>query len=353
LPEYSLVRRSIAVTLLTLSLGTGTVGAEPMQGFEAPATLGIGSEQPRLSVRQGGGGDQPGLLSKMNGPAAIIDIVPGPGEKVRSIAGAIDVPGGQKRGYLAGTGQVPIFGLDLTLNYAADEAGGMAVETRLAKQLGDVKLGFSQTMSHDFESSWTGRGDARAERITEESADWSLLSVPVRLALRETGYADGQRGTDIRMMQTLELGSGMLIHSTVTGLTGRGNGDTNANLIYYGPVGSFKLTAELDYGLSQGIAPTSALVGLEKSIAESWSLYAYGQQSLPTGVARLDFGAARDVGRFSAGGFGGVASDGGAYVGVRLWVSLAPGPMDHRWLGFLSGKSVYASSAGSLDPAQR
>jgi opacity protein-like surface antigen len=338
-PEGSLARRFVVVAVLALTLGAGAAAAQPMQQIAAPAPRKDTAplEQARLSVRQGGGGDQQGLLSNMKGPAALIDINDGTGEKLRSIAGAADGPGGKKLGYVAGTGGAPLFGLDLTLNYAADETGGTAVETRLAKKLGEVRLGLSQTLNHEFESSWTGRGDTRAQRMTEGSADWSLFSVPVRLALRETDYADGQTGTDLRTLQTLQFGSGMLIQSTVTGMSGRGAGDTTGNLIYYGPVGTLKVTAELDYGVSQSLAPTSSLIGLEESIDNGWSLYAYGQQPLPTGTARVDFGAAREVGRFMAGAFGGAATDGGAYVGLRLWIPLAPGASDHRWLGFSSG----------------
>jgi opacity protein-like surface antigen len=337
--------RFLAVASLGLVFGAGPAAAQQMQQVEAPtvpseaapARLAPGTalEQARLSIRQSGGGDQQGLLNKLKGPAALIDVDAGAGEKLRSIAGATDSPnGGKQRGYVAGTGGAPLLGLDMTLNYAADELGGMAVEGRLSKKIGGVRLGISQTLNHDFESNWTGYGDRRAERITEGAADWSLLSVPVRLAVRETTYADGQRDFDLRTVQTLQLGSGMVVHSTVTGMNDRGPGETAGNLIYYGPIGSVQLTAELDYGLSRGFQPTSALVGLEKSIDDSWSLYAYAQQPLPSGTGRVDFGAAREVGGFMAGAFGGAAADGSAYVGLRIWVPLSPGSRDHRWLGF-------------------
>jgi hypothetical protein len=325
------------VTLAVLALGAPAASAQQIQQSAAATHFSPSNDttEPRIIVRQGGGGDQQGLLNKLKGPAALVDVDVGAGETLRTIAGAMDSPnGGKQMGYVAGVGNASLFGFDTKLNYAADEVGGMAVEGRLSKKLGDLRLGLSQTVNHEFESNWTGYGDTRAERISEASADWSLFSVPVKMALRETGYANGERGTDLRTVQTLQLGSGMVINSTVTGLRGRGEGDTTGSLIYYGPLGSAQLTAEVDYDVLRSAGPTSALIGIEKSIDNSWSLYAYAQQPFSSGVGRVDFGAARQIGGFMVGAYGGAAADGNTYAGLRLWIPLSPGARDHRWLGF-------------------
>jgi hypothetical protein len=209
------------------------------------------------------------------------------------------------------------------------------VETRVSRKLGEVRLGFSQTLAHEFDSNWTGTGGQRADRISEGSAEASLFSVPLRFAMRETGYADGQRGVDLRLTQTFMLGSdAMLSHTLTHGVDGKGRGDNNGDLYFYRTLGSVRASAEFTYAMAPAMTPTSAMIGLEKSLDRSWSLYAYGQQPLPTGAAHLDIGAARDLWGFKAGLFGGGTVDGTAYVGLRLWVPLSPAPLDHRWLGF-------------------
>jgi len=344
--EHSVIGRAVAIIMAALAVGTQPAAAQQMQQINVPLPTDQPAPPPppprtaldeaRLSVRQNGGGDQPGLLSKMKGPAALVDVRPAPGESFRSIAGATSGPAdaGKSHGYVAGTGQAKLDGFDTTLNYAADELGGSAVEGRFSKAFDAMRLGLSQTMSHNLVSNWTGSGDKRADRITEGSLDWSLFSVPLQLAVLETGYADGQRGTDFRTAQTLQLGSGMFVHSTATGMRGRDACETTGNLIYYGPVGTVQLTAELDYGVGSDFKPTSALIGVDTSITDSWSIYGYAQQPLTTGPARLDVGAVREIGGVMTGPYAGAAADGSAYVGVRLWLPLSASARDHRWLGF-------------------
>jgi len=332
--------RRLSAALLIVGTFAASAAAAPAQDGSGVDRLETGSiiSEPQLTVRQGGGDDGKGLLSRLRGPAATIDISDHRGDTFRSLAGAMEGgPGGKQQGYVGGSGRASLLGLGLALNYAADELGGSAVETRVEKALGDLKFGLSQTYNHNFESKWTGYGGGRALSMTEGSVDWvPLASLPVNFAVRETTRADGSKATDFRTVQTLMLGSGMVVNSISTEMLGPGGaGDMSGSLLYYGPVGPVQLTMGVDYGGAYGVRPGVARFGVEKSLPDSWSLYAYGEQGLgPSATARLDVGAVRDIGGFTLATFAGGANDGSGYAGLRLSVPLSPAARDYRWMGF-------------------
>lgn len=330
--EHSLCRRLSAAAAILVTFVAGAA-AEPDR-FETGSLI----SEPKLSVRQSGVGDNKGILSRLRGPTAAIDFSDTRGDTFRSLAGAMQGgPGGRQQGYVGGSGRASLLGFGLALNYAADELGGSAVETRLERMVGDFKLGVSRTNNHDFESQWTGFGTDRALDITEGSVDWAPFAMlPVSLAVRQTTHADGRETTDFRTVETLMLGGGMVVNSTSTGMLGAGAaGDMSGSLLYYGPVGPVQLTLGVDYGGAYGMRPGVARFGVEKSLERSWSLYAYGQQGLTaSSAARFDVGAVRDLGGLTLATFIGGAKDGSGYAGLRLSVPLSPVARDYRWMGF-------------------
>jgi hypothetical protein len=338
--QASCTWRRLSAALVVLGISIAGAMAEPADGRTGSDRFAASSliSEPKLSVRQGGDGDGKGLLSRLRGPAATIDFSDSRGDTFRSLAGAMEGgPGGKQQGYVGGSGRASLLDLGLVLNYAADELGSSVIETRVEKPVGDLKLALSRTYNHDFESRWTGFGPDRARDMTEGSIDWTPLSaVPMNFAVRETNHADGRDTTDFRTVQTLMLAGGMVVNSTATAMLGAsGTGPTSGSLLYYGPAGPVQLTMGVDYGGLYGMHPGVARLGVEKSLRNSWSLYAYGEQGLAaSGSARFDVGAVRDVGGFTLATFAGGARDGSGYAGLRLSVPLAPEARDYRWMGF-------------------
>lgn len=290
-----------------------------------------------LSVRQSGGvGAEKGILSRLRGPAAVLDVKSSGGEMFRSLAGAMEGAGGKQQGYIGATGHGSLLGFGLAFNYVADERGGSATEARAERPLGPLKLGLSQTWNDDFESDWTGHGDGRALGITEgsvEIAPHHLL--PLAFAVRETTRIDGSRVTEFRSVQTLMLGAGMVVNSTSTEARAAGRGATSGSVLYYGPAGPVQLTVGVDYGGIYGTRPGVARFGIEKSIEQSWSMYGYGERVLEDGFSRFDVGAVRQLAGFNLSAFAGGANDGGgAYAGLRVTVPLSAESREDRWLGF-------------------
>jgi hypothetical protein len=301
-------------------------GALPSPRFEVPLRT-------ELSVRQAGGGTEQGLLSKIKGPAALLD-VEAQERRFESIAGALTPPSGGKRiGYFAGTASTPLFGSELKVNYLTDENGGTAVENRLSKQLDAFRLSLSTTVNRGIESNWTGSGTSRASRMTEAWANWTESAVLLGLGMRTTTRADGTESRDFRTSQALAFGPGMFVHSTGTTVDGRDHGVSTGALTYFGMIDAWQLTTEFDYG-GTDLRPTTAQLNLERIIGNGWSVYGFARQPLDDGSGRLDLGVTRQFGGIMASAYGGGASDGTGYVGLRLWIPLSPTPKDSRWLGF-------------------
>lgn len=289
-------------------------------------------------MRQSGGvGAEKGLLSRLRGPAAVLDVKSRDGETFRSLAGAMEGgPGGKQQGYIGATGNRSLLGFGLAFNYVADERGGSATEARVERALGPLKLGLSQTWNDDFESEWTGYGDGRALDITEGSVEFAPhYRLPLAFAVRETTRVDGSRATEFRTVQTLMLGAGMIVNSTSTEALAAGGGATSGSILYYGPAGPVQLTVGVDYGGVYGYRPGVARFGVEKSLEHSWSMYGYGERVLEDGTSRFDVGAVRRLAGFNLSAFAGGANDGGgAYAGLRVTVPLSSEPREDRWLGF-------------------
>lgn len=289
-------------------------------------------------MRQSGGvGAEKGLLSRLRGPVAVLDVKSEQGEMFRSLAGVMEGgAGGKRQGYVGATGQGSLLGFGLGLNYVADERGGSATEARVERPLGPLKLGVSQTWSDDFESDWTGHGDSRAVGITEGSVEFTPdQRLPLAFAVRETTRVDGSRATEFRTVQTLMLGAGMVVNSTSTEALAAGKGGTSGSVLYYGPAGPVQLTVGVDYGGVHGARPGVARLGVEKSFEHSWSLYGYGERVLEDGTSRFDVGAVRQFAGFNLSAFAGGANEGGgAYAGVRVTVPLSSESRENRWLGF-------------------
>ena len=316
----------------SLAISLGAIGTDAAAATDAAgAAPADGGLEAQLRIRQGGGGERQGLLSKLSGPAAMLDIGSG-ARTFENIAGASSALGGKEQGYVAGSSRLPLLGAaDLTLNYASAETGGMAAETRLARQLDAFRLTWSSTLNRGFESNWTGTGASRASRMNEGSLNWSGSPVPLGFGLRETTHIDGSHSTDLRTTQMRFVGSGLLLNSTATGLNG---GSTSGTLMYDGPLRSFQLTAELDYGGAAGPRPSGARVGMRKTVADGWSPYLYAGHNInDASASRIDFGSTREIGGFVASAYGGAGLDGSAYMGLRLSVALSPGARRDRWMG--------------------
>lgn len=293
----------------------------------------------KLTVRQSGGGKEPGLLRDMKGPAALLDVDLGERQEFRGIAGALDVPSAGKRGYFAGTGRLQLLdATDLRLSYITDEHGGAAAETRLSRSFGDTRLTVSSTFNHGFESKYTGAGTKMADRMLEGWVQWNAFSeFPLGGGIRETTHADGSTTLDLRTLQMLPIKAtgGSLMNVTSTAVKGDSENATSGTLMYYGPAGPLYLSAEMDYGgPSEGFKPTEMRLGLEKSLVESWSLFAYASQPFDAQPGRVDVGATREFGGFMTTASAGTSFDGGAYVGFRVWLPLSAAGQDDRWFGF-------------------
>jgi len=325
--------------LASLTIPGGGSGAAELKWVGSGEAAGQDDPIPaKLIVRQDGLGDQKGLLSMMKGPAALIDVDLDRHQRLRSIAGAMGASGGDMRGFVGGTGTASLFGFgDLTVNYAADEDGGVAVETRFSKPIDDFRFTFSHTFNRDFESSWTGSGDHRAKRIYEGWVDWAgLPELPLGLGIRQTSHADGSYSIDLRAMQTIPIAAtgGSFANTISTGLLQDQSSITNGTLMYYGPIGGVYASAELDYTIDKGFDVTAARFGIDKTFEDGWTLFMYGNQPLPVGVGRLDFGATRDLGGFTVSASASAGTDGSGYVGLKLTMPLSPQGKDTRWLGF-------------------
>jgi len=316
---------AVAVALISFGLSVSVGLADPLGVPGQFLSDGLAANT-KLSVRQGGGADQKGLLSKIKGPAAMLDFDRGALGKSEIIAGAMD-GSGQGRGYVAGTSQLALLpGTQLNFNYAGDERGGLAAETRLSQALGAIRLIWSDTLNRGFESDWTGSGATRASHMNEGWLHWSPSATTYGIGFRETAHADGSRSTDLRTLEMTPLGGGTLIDSTVI----RRDGHTSGSLIYCGSLNSFQLTGEID---SSDLRPKMALLDIEKSIDQSWSLYLVAGQSLDAKQGNIDVGASREIGGFNASFYGGATESGSAYVGLRFSLALSPAARQERWVG--------------------
>jgi hypothetical protein len=297
----------------------------------------------RVSVRQGGGGEESGLLNGIEGPAALFALKPAAGAQFKNIAGVRAAPyGGPQQGYVAGAGRLAIAdGTTLRVNYIGDEysgeaTGGVAGEIRLSTRIDDMTLGLSETVNRGFEGPWTGYGDAQALNATDAWASWSVLSnLSLGGGVRRLHRLDGEETTELSLNQSLAIGAGTISHSTVTGV-GETAGTPSGSLSYYRPIfGSYGLDAGLDYASGAGLQATAAHLGTQGPIAGKWSLYASASQPLAEPApAQFDGGVNGEIYGLTTNAYAGVATDGTGYVGVRLRMPLSPGPRRDRWLGF-------------------
>jgi hypothetical protein len=305
----------------------------------------------KLTVRQSGSGKEPGLLKDLKGPAAMLDIDFGDHRDFRSIAGSLDVPGGQ-RGYVAGTGSFRGFaGTDLRVSYIGDEKGGSAVESRIARSFGDYRLTFSSTFNDGFESQFTGRGAQTAKQIFEGGVQTTAFAkFPLGAGFRETLRADGAKVLDFRTLQMAPLGAtgGWLMNTTTTPLD-QADAPTSGTLMYYGPLGALNITAEVDYGgIGKGVQPTEARFTAEKTFENGWVGFASASEPFTTDPGRLDVGASRQFDGFIASATAGTTSTGSAYVGLRVWLPLSDTGQDGRWFGFADAKRRMQQDAARI-----
>ena len=325
---------ALALMLVPIGLPAHSLGLVPV----SPAPTSSSRERPidaaaKMSVRQSGAGKEPGLLKDIKGPAALLDFDFGDHRDFRSIAGAVDGPGGQKRGYLAGTGSFqPSRGSELRMSYIGDERGGAAVETRLARSFDDVRFTLASTFNHGFESKFTGTGRRTAERIFEGGAQMNAFSqYPVGAGLRETTRDDGSTDFDFLTLQMLPLGSGRhcLMNTTATPLT-QADATTSGTLMHYSSVGALNLTAELDYlGTAKGMRPTEFRFTAVQNFENGWFGFASASEAFSESSGRFDIGTSRDFSSFVASASAGTTLDGSAYLGFRIIPALSAS--GQRW----------------------
>jgi hypothetical protein len=295
-----------------------------------------------MTVRQGGGGEDAGLLNGISGPAALFALSPTEAAQFRNIAGVRTAPsGGAQQGYLAGVGRLAISErTTLRVNYIGDaydgtNPGGAAGEARLSTRISDFTLGLSETINHGFESAWTGYGKSQALNASDAWASWNVFSnFSVGSGLRRALRLDGTETTELNLSQSLGLGGGWISNSTQTGLDH--DGGTTGSLSYSNRIfGSYGLNAGIDYQSGTRFQATGAYVGTQGPISNKWSMYATASQPLSTpSPARFDGGITGDFHGLTTTAYGGVAMDGTGYIGVSLRVPLSPSPQRDRWLGF-------------------
>jgi len=322
----------------------------------APSAEARPEHEAKLTVRQNGSGKEPGLLKDLKGPAAMLDIDFGDHRDFRSIAGRLDLPGGQ-RGYVAGTGSFRAFaGTDLRVSYIGDENGGSAVESRIARSFDDYRFTFSSTFNDGFESRFTGRGAQTAKQMFEGGVQTNAFAnFPVGVGFRETLRADGAKVLDFRTLQMAPLGAagGWLMNTTTTPLD-QADAPTSGTLMYYGPLRALNVTAEVDYGgIGKGIQPTEARFTAEKSLENGWLAFASASESFTTNSGRLDVGASRYFDGFVASTTAGTTWEGGAYVGMRVWLPLSSSGQDGRWFGFTDAKRRMQEDAARVMGSER
>jgi hypothetical protein len=338
--------RTTAVELVPVKPpGQATPAAEERPEYEA-----------KLTVRQSGSGKEPGILKDLKGPAAMLDIDFGDHRDFRSIAGSLDLPGGQ-RGYVAGTGSLRAFaGTDLRVSYIGGENGGSAVESRIARSFDDYRLTLSSTFNRGFESQFTGSGPQTAKQIFEGGVQTNALAkFPVGAGFRETLRADGTKVLDFRTLQMAPLGAtgGWLMNTTATPLD-RADAPTSGTFMYYGPLGTLNVTAEVDYGsIGKGIQPTEARFTAEMSLENGWLGFASASEPLTTDSGRLDVGASRQFDGYIASATAGTTWTGSAYVGVRIWLPLSSSGQDGRWFGFADAKRRMQQDASRVMDNER
>jgi hypothetical protein len=294
-------------------------------------------------VRQGGGGEEAGLLKGIDGPAALFALTPAEGAQFKNIAGVRAAPdGGQQQGYLAGVGRLALTERTiLRVNYIGDEYGGEAArgfagEARLSTRISAFTLGISETVNRGFEGPWTGYGTTQALNATDAWASWGALSnLSLGSAVRRTHRLDGQETTELRFNQSLGVCGGWLTNSTTTGLD-TAAGTASGSLYYSGPIfSSYGLNAGLDYESGAGLRATAAYLGAQGPITGKWWLYAGASQPLAYAApTQFDGGINGEIFGLTTNAYAGVTTEGTGYVGVRLQVPLSPSPQRDRWLGF-------------------
>jgi hypothetical protein len=349
------------VALVFGLLPTSPVVAVELVPVKPPETVAPSAEarpehEAKLTVRQNGSGKEPGLLKDLKGPAAMLDIDFGDHRDFRSIAGSLDAPGGQ-RGYVAGTGSFRAFaGADLRVSYIGDEKGGNAVESRIARSFDDYRFTFSSTFNRGFESQFTGRGAQTATQIFEGGAQTNAFAkFPVGAGFRETLRADGAKVLDFRTLQMAPLGAtgGWLMNTTTTPLDQPG-ATTSGTLMYYGPLGTMNVTAEVDYGgIGRGIQATEARFTAEKRLENGWLGFASASEPFTSDLGRLDVGASRQFDGFIASASAGTTWTGSAYVGIRVWLPLSSSGQDGRWFGFADAKRRMQQDAARIIEGER
>jgi hypothetical protein len=297
----------------------------------------------KVSVRQGGGGEEAGLLNGIEGPAALFALRPTEGAQFKNIAGVRPSPAsGAQQGYVAGMGRLQVAdGTTLRVNYIGDEDAngatpGGAGEVRLSTRLDSVTLGLSETVNRGFEGPWTGYGAGAVANATDTWASWNIFSnLALGGGLRRGQRLGGEEVSELNLNQSLEIAGGWLSNS-LTGSVGDLDGAAGGTLTYSRMLFDIAtLEAGLDYQTGAGIQPSMAHMSASSPLGPKWSLYADATKPLlDASPARLDAGINGEVLGLTTDAYGGVATDGAGYVGVRMRVPLSATPRRERWLAF-------------------
>jgi hypothetical protein len=297
----------------------------------------------KVSVRQGGGGEEAGLLNGIEGPAALFALRPTEAAQFKNIAGVRPSPSsGAQQGYVAGMGRLQVTdGTTLRVNYIGDEDAngatpGSAGEVRLATRLDSVTLGLSETLNRGFEGPWTGYGTGAVTNATDAWASWNVFSnVALGGGLRRGHRLGGEEVSELNLNQSLEIAGGWLSNSLTGSLTDLG-GDAGGTLTYSRMLFDMAtLEAGLDYQTGAGLHPNTAHLSAQSPLGPKWSLYADAAKPLAdASPARLDAGVNGEMLGLTTDAYGGVATDGAGYVGLRVRVPLSATPRRERWVAF-------------------
>jgi hypothetical protein len=243
--------------------------------------------------------------------------------------GALSAPaGGGNKGSLAGTRELPYLGgVNVAFDYSG-QAGGVGAKARLSKVLDGAKV------------TWTSSLDGRLDglgiggHMNEGWLDLTGAPLPLGFGLRESTAIDGSRNEVLRSTQTLSRSFGTLRNSTDIAVGGAGTETATGTLNFTRLIGTFGVSAQLDYAATTSLHPSAARLGVERNVERGWSLYLDADRKLDgSGLGRVDFGAARRIGSVTAGPVAGAAADGNAYIGARLTIPLSPGARIARWVG--------------------
>jgi hypothetical protein len=330
-------------------------------GFESSGTVGnaftqqTSGQQATVQVREFGKDKDPGLRSKLDGPAYLTSTSVAPNANVAFQSGVMKL-GNQYLQYVY-SGQKTSFGdFESSSEFIGDEFNRSALEYRIGRKIGNVTVSFMTMQNDHFESDQTGIGNKNAQRFNQVGVAWALQSWVFGTAMRDTTLYTGANQREIRAFAWRSFGPLSITQSLAMPLNDPVFRAAIATLSLYGKGGKMDYWGDVTFGNGTDLKLNSVDLGLNIYALGRWDLSlggyytaaaSYGDFSMPS-YSGVSLGLSTQVGGLRFGPVIGWDSSAGEYVLGKAWLPLGSLARPNRWYfpGQLANRDFLAPILG-------